>query len=125
MVTQKPLLGKKGTYVGFNSQDICKRQQAAVVKFYPHNSYFIIFESVPLHFSIKSIVSPMRTLQTDEQWAAVVILPSELLIFHIGSIFFESISLHVSTKSGSPCCMYITDKQTNNDETKHPLLLLS
>lgn len=67
----------------------------------------------------------MRKLQTDEQWAAVVILPSELLIFHIGSIFFESISLHVSTKSGSPCCMYITDKQTNNDETKHPLLLLS
>lgn len=40
----------------------------------------------------------MRKLQTDEQWAAVVILPSELLIFHIGSIFFESISLHVSKK---------------------------
>lgn len=33
VVTQKPLLGKKGTYVGFNSQDMCKRQWAAVVNF--------------------------------------------------------------------------------------------
>lgn len=38
----------------------------------------------------------MRKLQTDEQWADVIILPSELIIFLFCSIFFESISLHVS-----------------------------
>lgn len=68
----------------------------------------------------------MRKLQTDEQWAAVVILPSELIIFYFGSIFFESTSLHASKKkSGSPCCMYITDKQTNNDGTRRLPKMLS
>lgn len=56
----------------------------------------------------------MRKLQTDKQWAAVVILPSELIIFYFGSIFFESISLHASKKNLEvpAACILQTSRRT-------------